>query len=208
VPALWHARAGGLSYEKLRLLARLPDREIAAWVARARTLTCVALRDVLERRDEAQMRAARTLRARVPARVAEQLAAAFRAVRAVEGGLLPDGLCLVRVARHFVETWRALAPPLRSRSQRVRARDGERCQVPGCSRAAAHAHHVSFRAHGGGDEPGNLVAICVVHHLRGVHGGWLCVWGRAPDALIWEVRGRPFRPGVEDREGEGVARAA
>jgi hypothetical protein len=40
VPALREARDRGLSYEKLRALARLPDREIAGWVPRARRLTC------------------------------------------------------------------------------------------------------------------------------------------------------------------------
>ena len=77
VPALREARDRGLSYEKLRVLARLPDRDIAGFIPRAWSLTCVALRDAVEARDEAQMRAARVLRARVPQRVAEVLAAAF-----------------------------------------------------------------------------------------------------------------------------------
>jgi hypothetical protein len=33
----------------------------------------------------------------------------------------------------------------------------------------------------------NLVGLCLVHHLRAVHGGYLRVTGRAPDALVWEV---------------------
>jgi hypothetical protein len=195
VPALRTARDGGLSYEKVRLLSRLPDRDIEAWIPRARTLTCVALQAELEDRDEAQMRAAKVLRARVPVRIALLLVEAFRAVRTAEGRLLDDGRCLVRLARHFVETWKAHVKKARTLSQKVRERDLGRCQVPGCSRKAVHAHHVAFRSRGGLDLAENLVALCACHHLRGVHGGYLRVWGRAPDQLVWEVGGKVWRDG-------------
>jgi hypothetical protein len=187
VPALRAARDGGLSYEKVRLLSRLPDPELAAWVSRAGALTCVELRAALDERDDAQMRAARVLRARVPERVALLLQAAFRAARAVEGRLLDDGRCLVRVARHFLETWRPHVRRARTVSQKVRERDLGRCRAPGCSRRAVHAHHVLPRSRGGGDEPENLVALCACHHLRGIHGGYIRVRGRAPGGLTWEV---------------------
>jgi hypothetical protein len=202
VPSLREARGQGLSYERLRCLARLPDREIDAWIPRARALTCIALRGEMDERDEAQMRAARTLRARVPERVAGLLAAAFRAVRAVEGCLLPDGACLVRVARHFVETWRPAVKRSLTRAQRMRERNRGRCQAPGCSRAAAHAHHVEPRAQGGDDDEGNLAGICAFHHLRAIHGGYMRVRGVAPDRLVWTVRGRPFHAGAEPARDE------
>jgi hypothetical protein len=189
IPALRRARDAGLSYERLRILSRLPGREIEAWVPRARQLTCIALRDAVEARDEVQMRAARALRGRVPVRTALLLQAAFRAVRAVEGRLLDDGRCLVRVARHFVETWKPHVRRSRTLSEKIRDRDLGRCQVPGCSRRAVHAHHVNPRARGGGDEPENLVALCACHHLRGIHGGYIRVSGRAPDGLVWELVG-------------------
>jgi hypothetical protein len=187
MPALREARDAGLSYEKVRLLSRLPGGEVAAWVPRARALTCVELRAALADQDDAQMRAARVLRARVPARVAELLQAAFRAVRAVEGCLLDDGRCLVRVARHFADTWRDHVQEPRTVSQKVRKRDRCRCQVPGCSRPAVHAHHITPRSQGGGDEPENQVSLCAFHHLVGIHGGYLRVSGQAPDGLTWEV---------------------
>jgi hypothetical protein len=193
VPALREARDGGLSYEKVRLLSRLPDREIRAWGPSARALTCVELRAALADRDEAQMRAARVLRAPLPARVALLLRAAIRAVRAVEGRLLDDGSCLVRVARHFLETWRPHVKRARTQSQKVRERDLGRCCVPGCSRRAVHAHHIQPRSRGGSDEPWNLVGVCACHHLRGIHGGYIRVRGRAPDGLVWEV-GPPHSP--------------
>jgi hypothetical protein len=187
VSALRAARDAGLSYEKLRLLARLPDGEIEEWVARARELTRVELATALDDREETQMRAARLLGARVPERVALLLQAAFRAAREVEGRLIGDGACLVRVARHFLETWRAHVKKARTRSQKVRERDLGRCQVPGCSRRACHAHHIVPRSRGGSDEPWNLVALCALHHLIGIHAGYIRVRGHAPDGLVWEM---------------------
>src|SRR5512138_1544779 len=40
-PALQEARRQGVSFEKLRLLARLPEAEIGGWTARAKAMTCV-----------------------------------------------------------------------------------------------------------------------------------------------------------------------
>jgi 5-methylcytosine-specific restriction endonuclease McrA len=207
-PALRAARDTGLPYEKLRLLSRLPDGDVAAWVARTSALTVVELRAALADRDEAQMRAARILRARLPERVARLLQAAFRAVRAVEGKLLGDGLCLVRVAQHFLETWRPHVKRSRTPSQKVRDRDLGRCQVPGCSLRAVHAHHIVRRSRGGGDEPWNLVSLCASHHLRGIHGGYIRVSGRAPDALAWEVGPRHAPVDLRCRCVSGLAPAA
>jgi hypothetical protein len=192
-PALRAARDAGVAYEKLRLLARLPDGEIEEWVTRARALTRVELAAALVDREETQTRAARLLGARVPERVALLLQAAFRAARAVEGRLIGDGACLVRVARHFVDTWRGHAKKARTRSQKVRDRDLGRCQVPGCTRRACHAHHIVPRSRGGSDDPWNLVALCALHHLVGIHGGYIRVRGRAPDRLFWEI-GPPHAP--------------
>jgi hypothetical protein len=64
----------------------------------------------------------------------------------------------------------------------------------------AHAHHIAFRSQGGGDEPENQVGLCPFHHLRCVHGGYLRVFGRAPDALVWFRGGKVWRgPGAEVR---------
>jgi 5-methylcytosine-specific restriction endonuclease McrA len=66
-------------------------------------------------------------------------------------------------------------------------RDGYVCTVPGCSRAADHAHHIKFRSHGGSDDLSNMTSLCAVHHLQGVHMGRIRVWGCAPDRLHWEL---------------------
>ncbi|MCC6622259.1 MAG: HNH endonuclease, partial [Deltaproteobacteria bacterium] len=51
------------------------------------------------------------------------------------------------------------------------------------------AHHVVFRSQGGGDEEGNLVTLCGICHLEGVHAGTITVRGRAPGALRWTIGG-------------------
>jgi hypothetical protein len=68
------------------------------------------------------------------------------------------------------------------------ARDRGWCQVPGCSRAALHVHHVRFRSHGGADVAANLVGLCAAHHLHGIHAGYLRVAGTAPHRLRWTFR--------------------
>ena len=96
----------------------------------------------------------------------------------------------------FLPPAASAAAQARTLSQKVRERDLGRCQMPGCSRrAAVHAHHVELRSRGGADAPENLVALCACHHLRGIHGGYICVWGRAPDELVWKVGGRTWRDG-------------
>ena len=91
------------------------------------------------------------------------------------------------MAEHAIATWKEAEKPPRTRQQKAILRDGGFCQVPGCSRAAAHAHHVVYRARGGGDEASNMVGVCAAHHLHGIHRGWVRVSGRAPDGLVWEL---------------------
>lgn len=87
----------------------------------------------------------------------------------------------------------------RTLARRVLERDGGLCLVPGCTRAADHAHHVWQRARGGPDEPWNLASLCAPHHLVAIHGGFLRVRGRAPHALVWKFPGS--EPGPEPGPG-------
>jgi hypothetical protein len=67
----------------------------------------------------------------------------------------------------------------------VRARDKDRCRVPGCRSARnIDVHHIVHREHGGSHEPENLVCLCSGHHTAH-HEGTLIISGTA-DAL--EVR--------------------
>jgi len=123
--------------------------------------------------EERQMCTRRELDLRVPVHVRILLAAAIGAARKAAGRWLTPGECLEAIAQHFVDTW---GPALRGRKtpqDEVLARERGFCLAPKCSKCAAHAHHVDYRAHGGSDEESNLASLCAVHHLRGVHGGWL-----------------------------------
>jgi hypothetical protein len=37
-----------------------------------------------------------------------------------------------------------------------------------------------------------MISLCAAHHLFGIHGGYLRVWGRAPDGLVFELVERPI----------------
>jgi hypothetical protein len=192
LPALRQAmRDGRLSYEKARVVAGCADEgTVGGWIERAEAVTCIALRREVEASAEAQACARGSLALRLPRRVHLLLMAAFRAARRGEERWLPPEECLVRLAEHFADAWRAVLGGRATPQRRAVERDGGFCRVPGCSRAAAHAHHVRFRSHGGSDDADNLVAICAAHHLHGVHRGWVRVRGRAPDELVWEVGAR------------------
>jgi hypothetical protein len=82
-------------------------------------------------------------------------------------------------------------------------RDGWRCAVPACSsRKNLHDHHIRFRSQGGSNAPENRVTICAWHHLRGIHGCRIRAWGRAPDAIRWQLGLRGERPPVLDLVGD------
>jgi 5-methylcytosine-specific restriction endonuclease McrA len=84
-------------------------------------------------------------------------------------------------------TWGAALRERSTLQKEILDRDRGLCQVPGCSRAAVHAHHIVYRSRGGADEAANLVSLCAAHHLRGVHRGYVGVHGQAPGALRWRL---------------------
>ncbi len=193
LPGLREAMSEGrVSYEKARLVARVANEEtIGAWIERARTTTALDLRREREAED-AQMCARGELQLTVPRRVRVLVDAVARAARGAEGRWLKTGEALGLAAEHFVATWEPLLPRRRTRSQKILERDRGRCLVPGCSRAAMQAHHLQFRSNGGSDDGANQGSLCVVHHLHGVHGGWIEVRGEAPDRLVWRMAAPPL----------------
>ncbi len=189
LPGLREAmREGRLSYEKARLVARHAEEwTIDAWIEKAERTTCIALRREIEAQEEGQMCAPSDLGLRVPERVWLVMDAAIRAARKAEGRWICSGRGLFRIAEHFIETWESSGRRRSTPQRRAIERDLGLCRVPGCSRPAAHAHHLTPRSRGGGDEPENLVALCAAHHLHCVHYGWIRVRGRAPAELRWEM---------------------
>ncbi|GAB4223531.1 MAG: hypothetical protein Kow0062_23870 [Acidobacteriota bacterium] len=97
----------------------------------------------------------------------------------------------------------------RRHEDRIYARDGWRCQAPGCTaRRNLESHHVTYRSRGGSDDDANLVTLCRFHHQRGEHGDLMEVRGRAPAELTFVI-GRDGRGGTfrnERRIGPGVRR--
>jgi hypothetical protein len=112
------------------------------------------------------------------------------------------------VALEFLKSWKPHVKKAKTVSQKARERDLGRCQVPGCSRRAAHGHHIDFKSRGGSDALSNRLGMCPCHHLRGVHGGYIRLSGRAPDGLVWEVGPRHAPRDLRERCGVEVPGAA
>ncbi|HYV67769.1 MAG TPA: HNH endonuclease signature motif containing protein, partial [Myxococcales bacterium] len=190
LPALRQAlRDGRLSYEKARLIARYAEEgAMKEWIERGEKLTCIQLRRQLQKKEEAQMCARGEFAVWVPRRLVGLFPLAFAAVRKAEGRALSSGECFARIAEHFIDVWKPTITLPDGVRRAVLERDNWLCQVPWCSRAADHVHHILFRSAGGTDDPWNLVSLCAAHHLYGVHKGYLRVSGKAPDQLRWEIR--------------------
>jgi hypothetical protein len=104
---------------------------------------------------------------------------------------LPRWSALERVLRHVIVHWES-SPRHRDP---IFERDGWRCAVPGCSsRRNLHDHHLQFRSRGGGNACENRVAVCVAHHLHGIHEGVVRASGSAPRDVRWELGVRACGP--------------
>jgi hypothetical protein len=92
---------------------------------------------------------------------------------------------------NFLDTWcNAHATgvihelPLQIR-HRILARDGYRCQVPGCScRRFLEVHHIIYRSQGGSNDHNNLITLCGFHHRQCLHNGYIIIKGNAPGELF------------------------
>jgi hypothetical protein len=115
------------------------------------------------------------------------LATMQRRIERREGRTASPSEALEAMLDHALASWTALSA-LHPREHFVFVRDGFRCTVPGCSSyRELQAHHIWWRSAGGGDEERNLVTLCAFHHLRGVHARTICVTGRAPEELLFEL---------------------
>ena len=200
LPVLREAlRTKQVSYEKARLIARYADATSAGrWIELAARVTCIDLRDQLERTEQAQMCARREFYVWVPTHIAGLAAAAFAAIRRAAGRSLTTGECIGRMGAHFVEVWKPILARKMTRQRRILVRDRGRCQAFACSRAAVQVHHIDYRSHGGGDEPENLVSLCAGHHLHGIHMGWIRVTRVGRNRLRWQLGLRSGLPPLLD----------
>ncbi|MDQ7826397.1 MAG: hypothetical protein RDV48_26575 [Candidatus Eremiobacteraeota bacterium] len=122
---------------------------------------------------------------------------AVRLWQAARGTRLPEGtpgpvgsdssllaLFMEALLDAFLTTWDY--PEKRDIHHRTLARDNYQCQAPGCRcRRNLHSHHIIFRSHGGSDKLHNRITLCMAHHLRCVHEGYLVIRGRAPHNLTF-----------------------
>jgi hypothetical protein len=179
-------RSGRLTFEKARQLSFHTDpQRVDADIERAVPLTAIELRRQLEEEADRKMSGGGELRVPVPEEVVELLEAVSDTIRENAGCWVPAGKCLVIASLHFLGIHGEEARRNLRKMGPIRRRDGGRCRVPGCSRAAGHVHHRRLRGQGGGDEPENLISVCPPHHLRGLHRGFVRVVGSAPDGLTW-----------------------
>ena len=191
IPLLRQAlREKRITYEKARLIARHwergPAQEIRPLIAMAERMTCVDLREALAVQAGQQMCARGTFTLTAAPGIFDLIKDALRALRALAKRSVSLGMCLVELARHFAAVWKEQLKESMTKRKRILLRDRHRCQVPGCSRPAAHVHHIEYRAHGGNDDESNLLCLCAAHHLFGIHENRMRVTGRAPDELVWE----------------------
>ena len=191
IPFLRQAlRDGQVTYEQARLIARHVEAghaiELRPLIALAQAMTCVDLREALTVQAEGQMCARGIFTIAAPPDTFDLLRETLRMARALAGQSVSLGTCLVEMAEHFVAVWKAHVKLKMTKRMRIFGRDRHRCQVPGCSRPAAHAHHLEYRSQGGSNDESNLLSLCAAHHLFGIHDERMRVTGTAPDKLVWE----------------------
>ncbi len=87
----------------------------------------------------------------------------------------------MKIAEHFIEVWKPMLEERNTVQKQVLARDRGLCQVPWCSRAAAHVHHIEFRSAGGSDDPPNLVSLCALCRAR--HNAHYADWRIMPTPM-------------------------
>jgi hypothetical protein len=198
-------RAGTLTYTKALTVARCASPfDVAERIAEAAGTTCQQAERDAEAAEDRQNRGAgvRKIWGPVDASATVRLAiVCAQAASAAKGRPIGEGEALAMMSRHFVEVWGPEVVRLRSGIGAARLevldRTGGLCAVPGCSRAAEHEHHVTYRSRGGGEEAWNRIGICDAHHLAGIHGGWMTVQGRAGEELTWRL-------GIQDGEPREV----
>jgi hypothetical protein len=189
-------RSGRLTYSKALAVARhAKPSDVEARIERAAATTCQQTEREGEEEEDRKNRGAGVRKVWGPKEAVEAVKDAIASARAWskgrDGKEIDDGEALAVVADHFVEVTKAHRPPggdrIDPKRREVLMRKAGLCAVPGCSRAACHLHHLVYRSRGGSDDPRNLVGLCAVHHLHGIHLGYLEVTGVAGERLHWKL---------------------
>jgi hypothetical protein len=190
LPPLREALATGrLTYSKALLVAQDATPEtVADLIAKAADTTWQQTDREATAREDQRNRALGIRRLWGPKDVMETVVAAIVSAQRwseSQGRRIDAGEALVLIADHFWEEWRWLRGKCSKARQQILRRNGGTCEVPGCSLPGRHVHHIRYRSRGGADEPWNETLVCIPHHLRGIHMGYLKVEGRAGERLTW-----------------------
>jgi hypothetical protein len=110
---------------------------------------------------------------------------------------VPDAEVLRRLAVEFLATYLPLWFQEVREGDPVAVRDRFRCQIPGCTVCGGSAHHLRFRSQLGPDEMWNLLFLCYLHHVPGVHRRCIRVSGRVPERVVFELGIRPDGTALE-----------
>ena len=110
---------------------------------------------------------------------------------AQDDGLASYGMVLREVAVAFLITHLPSWLEASDDQDPIAVRARFTCQVPGCDRLGGAGHHLWLLSQLGPDEPWNIEFLCFDHHIPGVHGGRLRIYGRAPNGLVVELGLRP-----------------
>jgi hypothetical protein len=110
---------------------------------------------------------------------------------------VPDRVVLLWVALDFLATHLPLWLEAVRDEDPIAVRERFRCAIPGCTVHGGSGHHVRFRSRGGSDDPSNLLFVCYLHHIPGIHAGHVRVSGEAPDGLRIELGIRPDGTALE-----------
>jgi hypothetical protein len=122
---------------------------------------------------------------------AGQAAALHRLRRRFERVAPPGASFLAWLCFAVWDAWSPIAGEVINRWDHIYRRDRYRCASPVCTRRELTAHHLVFRSHGGSDHVHNIVTLCSVCHLSGIHGGTLRA---SPPAsrIRWEIGRDPI----------------
>jgi hypothetical protein len=110
---------------------------------------------------------------------------------------VPDAEVLRWLVVEFLASWLPLWFHEVREGDPVAVRDRFRCQIPGCTVRGGSGHHLRFRSQLGPDEPWNLLFLCYLHHVPGVHRRCIRVSGRVPERLVFELGIRPDGTALE-----------
>jgi len=89
----------------------------------------------------------------------------WRALEALHAGSDDEGSFVAFLVRSVMRSWVGMeAAPVAYGD--VYVRDRWRCASPVCRSRNVTPHHVKLKSHGGGEERGNLVALCERCHLE------------------------------------------